>query len=44
MVQNVEAVLARGEKLDVLVDHTDSLRDQAQKFQKQGQTLRKKMW
>lgn len=44
MLQNVESVLARGEKLDVLVDHTDSLRDQAQKFQKQGQTLRKKMW
>lgn len=28
MVQNVEQVLARGEKLDVLVDKTDDLRDQ----------------
>eukprot|EP00877_Chromochloris_zofingiensis_P007987 jgi/Chrzof1/3441/Cz12g25160.t1 len=44
MVQNVEQVLARGEKLDVLVDKTDDLRDQAQKFQRKGATLRKKMW
>jgi len=44
MVQNVESVLNRGERLDVLVDRTEDLRDQAQKFQRQGQTLRKKMW
>jgi len=44
MVQNIESVLARGEKLDVLVDKTDDLQDQAQKFQRQGTMLRKKMW
>eukprot|EP00879_Flechtneria_rotunda_P001878 GHRR01002049.1.p1 GENE.GHRR01002049.1~~GHRR01002049.1.p1 ORF type:complete len:165 (+),score=49.97 GHRR01002049.1:623-1117(+) len=44
MMQNVEQVLVRGERLDVLVDRTDDLRDQAQKFQRQGTQLRKKMW
>jgi hypothetical protein len=28
MLQNVEQVLVRGERLDVLVDRTDDLRDQ----------------
>ena len=28
MVQNVESVLNRGERLDVLVDRTEDLRDQ----------------
>jgi hypothetical protein len=28
MMQNVEQVLVRGERLDVLVDRTDDLRDQ----------------
>lgn len=37
-------VLARGENLDVLVNRTDDLRDQAQKFQRQGTQLRKRMW
>lgn len=44
MMQNVEQVLVRGERLDVLVDRTDDLRDQAAKFQRQGTQLRKKMW
>eukprot|EP00882_Tetradesmus_deserticola_P005130 GHRQ01005403.1.p1 GENE.GHRQ01005403.1~~GHRQ01005403.1.p1 ORF type:complete len:271 (+),score=123.77 GHRQ01005403.1:462-1274(+) len=44
MLQNVEQVLVRGERLDVLVDRTDDLRDQAARFQKQGTQLRKRMW
>jgi vesicle-associated membrane protein 7 len=44
MMQNVEQVLVRGERLDVLVDRTDDLRDQAQQFQRQGTRLRKRMW
>lgn len=44
MMQNVEQVLVRGERLDVLVDRTDDLRDQAQRFQRQGTQLRKRMW
>jgi vesicle-associated membrane protein 7 len=44
MMQIVEKVLVRGERLDVLVDRTDDLRDQAAKFQRQGTQLRKKMW
>jgi hypothetical protein len=44
MMQNVEQVLVRGERLDVLVDRTDDLRDQAARFQRQGTQLRKRMW
>lgn len=44
MLQNVNQVITRGEKLDVLVDKTDDLRNQAEKFQKQGHQLRRKMW
>jgi hypothetical protein len=40
----VESVLQRGENLDVLVNRTDDLRDQAHKFQIQGTQLRKRMW
>jgi hypothetical protein len=31
MMQNVEQVLVRGERLDVLVDRTDDLRDQVRR-------------
>lgn len=44
MVQNINQVMVRGEKLEVLVDKTDDLRSQAEKFQKQGRQLRSKMW
>lgn len=44
MVENVEAVLRRGEKLEVLVDKAEGLRDQAQTFQRQGQHLRRSLW
>lgn len=44
MVENIERVLERGERIELLVDKTDSLRFQADKFHKTGRALRTKMW
>eukprot|EP00775_Hariotina_reticulata_P008911 gene8911-9088_t len=44
MVENVEKVLQRGERIELLVEKTDDLRNQAQMFQKQGKQLRSRMW
>eukprot|EP00892_Ulva_mutabilis_P001973 jgi/Ulvmu1/11777/UM008_0191.1 len=44
MVQNIEKVLERGERIEVLVDKTEDLQNQAQRFQVQGRNLRNKMW
>ena len=44
MVENIDKVLERGERLEMLVDKTDNLRFQADRFQKQGRSLRNKMW
>lgn len=37
-------MLERGEKIEVLVDKTEDLQNQAQRFQVQGRNLRNKMW
>lgn len=44
MMENIEKVLDRGEKLELLVDKTENLRYQADQFQKGGKALRNKMW
>jgi len=44
MMDNIEKVLDRGEKIELLVDKTENLRFQADNFQKQGKQLRRKMW
>lgn len=44
MSENIEKVLARGEKLDLLVDKTDNLMSEADRFQKTGRNLRRQMW
>lgn len=44
MVENIEKVIERGEKIELLVDKTDDLRSQAEVFQKRGRQLRNKMW
>lgn len=44
MMQNIEKVIDRGEKIDVLVDKTENLRSQAQDFRQQGTQVRRKMW
>lgn len=44
MVENIEQVLARGDRIQLLVDRTEDLQAQAQQFQKQGKQLRTQMW
>ncbi|WIA34390.1 hypothetical protein OEZ86_012726 [Tetradesmus obliquus] len=44
MSENIEKVLSRGEKLDLLVDKTDNLMFEADRFVKSGRALRRKMW
>ncbi|KAF6165901.1 hypothetical protein GIB67_012798 [Kingdonia uniflora] len=44
MMDNIEKVLDRGEKIELLVDKTESLQFQADSFQRQGRQLRRKMW
>lgn len=44
MVDNIEKVLERGERIELLVDKTDGLRDSAGRFQAAGRQLRQRMW
>uniref|UniRef100_A0A6V7QTG6 Vesicle-associated membrane protein 726 n=1 Tax=Ananas comosus var. bracteatus TaxID=296719 RepID=A0A6V7QTG6_ANACO len=44
MMENIEKVLDRGEKIELLVDKTENLHSQAQDFRQQGTTMRRKMW
>ncbi|GFR41750.1 hypothetical protein Agub_g2505 [Astrephomene gubernaculifera] len=44
MVENIEKVLERGERIELLVDKTDDLRNQAEQFQRKGRQLRRQMW
>ncbi|KAI9115925.1 hypothetical protein K1719_012855 [Acacia pycnantha] len=44
MMENIEKVLDRGEKIELLVDKTENLRSQAQDFRQQGTKFRRKMW
>ncbi|OAY28228.1 hypothetical protein MANES_15G051384v8 [Manihot esculenta] len=44
MMENIEKVLDRGEKIELLVDKTESLRSQAQDFRQQGTKVKRKMW
>eukprot|EP00543_Licmophora_paradoxa_P011024 CAMPEP_0202475892 /NCGR_PEP_ID=MMETSP1360-20130828/93139_1 /ASSEMBLY_ACC=CAM_ASM_000848 /TAXON_ID=515479 /ORGANISM="Licmophora paradoxa, Strain CCMP2313" /LENGTH=189 /DNA_ID=CAMNT_0049103073 /DNA_START=473 /DNA_END=1039 /DNA_ORIENTATION=- len=44
MVQNIEKVLERGEKIELLVDKTDRLNQQAFKFEASSRNLRRSMW
>ncbi|KAL6561863.1 hypothetical protein OROGR_002870 [Orobanche gracilis] len=44
MMENIEKVLDRGEKIEILVDKTETLHDQAQGFRKAGTQIRRKMW
>jgi len=44
MVQNIEMVLERGEKLELLVDKTDALQTQAFQFNKSSRQLRSAMF
>uniref|UniRef100_A0A7S1CNB8 V-SNARE coiled-coil homology domain-containing protein n=1 Tax=Bicosoecida sp. CB-2014 TaxID=1486930 RepID=A0A7S1CNB8_9STRA len=44
MVQNIEKVLQRGEKIELLVDKTDALSQSAFKFKKQAKQVKNVMW
>lgn len=44
MMDNIEKVLDRGERIELLVDKTENLQFQADVFQRQGRQLRRKMW
>ncbi|BFZ60082.1 hypothetical protein YB2330_001104 [Saitoella coloradoensis] len=44
MVQNIERVLERGERIDLLVNKTDQLNNQAFQFRKRSTALRRRMW
>lgn len=44
MVQNIERVLERGEKIDLLVDKTEALNASASKFKKSAKRVSSVMW
>jgi len=44
MIQNIENLLERGEKIELLVDKTERLNQQAFKFESSGRTLRRQMY
>ncbi|KAL9182023.1 hypothetical protein ACHAXT_012366 [Thalassiosira profunda] len=44
MVENIEKVLERGEKIELLVDKTDRLNQQAFRFESSSRDLRRAMW
>jgi len=44
MVQNIERVLERGERIELLVDKTDNLSSSAFKFKKSSTQLKRSMW
>lgn len=44
MVQNIDAVLERGEKLELLVDKTENLQNEAFKFQRGAKQLKDELW
>lgn len=44
MMENIEKVLDRGEKIELLVDKTENLRSQAQVFRQNGGQIKRKMW
>lgn len=44
MVENIEKVVLRGEKLQLLVEQTEDLQESAKMFQKQGRQLRTQFW
>jgi len=44
MVKNIDKVLERGAKIEVLVDKTEDLQERATSFKIKGTKLKKKMW
>ncbi|CED84165.1 vamp synaptobrevin-like protein [Phaffia rhodozyma] len=44
MVNNIDAILSRGERIELLVDKTDTMATQAWAFKRSARGVRRKMW
>ena len=44
MVKNVEQILSRGERIELLVDKTDTMATQATAFRRGARAARRQMW
>ena len=44
MVQNIDLIMERGEKMDLLVDKTEQMQANAQQFKKTSQQLKDTLW
>lgn len=44
MIKNIDKVLERGEKIELLVDKTEVLDQHAFKFKRQAKILKRSMW
>ena len=44
MTKNIESLMARGERLDLLVDKTDRLGGSAREFRVRSRGLKRQMW
>ena len=44
MVQNIDSILQRGERLDLLVDKTDTLAGQSYAFRRGARSVRRQQW
>lgn len=44
MVENIEKILERGDRIELLVDKTATMQDSAFHFKKQSKRLRRALW
>ena len=44
MIENIDKVLDRGEKIELMVDKTEALNQSAYKFEKQSRSLKNDLW
>lgn len=44
MVDNIEKILERGDRIELLVDKTGTMQDNAFHFRKQSKRLRRALW
>ncbi len=44
MVENIDKVLERGDRIELLVDKTSTIQDNTFRFKKQSRRLRQSMW
>jgi len=44
MVENIDKVLERGDRIELLVDKTSTIQDNSFRFKKQSRRLRQAMW